>query len=206
MSTTLTIRCNQIENFKDLSPSQQQEIIDKVVREYSRYRGSETVKIVTSVAYQAVYDYIDENDADFTNDIVYLLGIFWDLDVYEDYLPNLPNIDFDQPQRLTEYYSKLKLLDELVCHTYKDQGTSFIITPMIDEDGDNIYVVFRELADIDTIPDRDCDICLKLVEALCLEKQLEGLLVKTDGDITYDTDGIKDKIFRLKTEFSDSLK
>jgi len=196
-------RLEQHLNDTDISDANASTLFDAVLKIYSRFRGEISARVITFTADQQEYDLETGED--------YIVNAFWN-DTYPNSLSDSiisGDIQLEQyhnpalvlvekcKQRLRE-----RMLDETKqpYHDYYSNATSHKLHIGIAPET-NIVIETRKLFTSTTYPQNDEDILKSLLQAKMLGYIKGVMQVKSQGDVTFNIDGMTKEIKRLEAEF-----
>jgi hypothetical protein len=197
-------RSLEVPAYKNLDPADRTIVRDKVRKEYSRFRGRVVCDVsIESVADQAEYALPTTQltaAGKTIADVVDQPCVFWGI---ADYDWDEVSYDFHNPETYILHYAKLDYYFRNVLHRNYSliAGDKFRLDPPCPDAGEIIYVLFTLLAAEADIPDWDIPALLKFVEALSLELMIGAQYQTRSGDVSYDLQGVRDRIKELRLEF-----
>lgn len=186
----------------DISDTNASTLFDAVLKIYSRFRGELSGREITFVADEQEYDLETGED--------YIVSAFWN-DTYPD---SLTDIVISGDVQLEQYHNpalvlvekckqrlRERMLDEnkQPYHDYYSDTTHKLHIGIIPET--NIVIETRKKFTDEDYPQNDEDILKSLLQAKMLGYVKGVMQVKSQGDVTFNIDGMTKDIKRLEAEF-----
>jgi hypothetical protein len=195
-------RLEQHLNDTDISDTNASTLFDEVLKIYSRFRGKASARVITKVADEQEYSLESGED--------YIINAFWN-DTYPD---SLTDVVISGDVQLEQYHNpalvlvekckqrlRERMLDEnkQPYHDYYSNTTHKLhigIKPTT-----NIVIETRKKFTNEDYPQNDEDILKSLLQAKMLGYVKGVMQVKSQGDVTFNIEGMAKEIKRLEAEF-----
>ena len=187
----------------DVSDANASTLFDAVLKMYSRFRGEKSARVITFVA--------DEQEYALENGEDYIISVFWN----DTYPGSLSSSVISKDIQLDRYHNpalvliekcKQRLSERMLSetkqpwHDYYSNATTHKLHIGI-KPTTNIVIETRKKFTQTDFPQNDDEILKSLLQAKMLRYVRGVMQVKSQGDVTFNIEGMTKEIKRLETEF-----